>query len=76
MVGKEDDPFLLGFVNFSGAFAVKLRGGGIFSSFYVNLPLSPPQGLPTLLVDPAPLEASDPWMPGEVEAIKFRYLKR
>ena len=27
MVGLEDDPFLLGFGNFSGAFAVKLQGG-------------------------------------------------
>ena len=26
MVGKEDDPFLLGPGNFSGAFAVQLRG--------------------------------------------------
>ena len=30
MVGKENDPCLLGFENFSGPFAVKLRGNGIF----------------------------------------------
>ena len=27
MMGKVDDPFLLGFGNFSGAFAVKLQVG-------------------------------------------------
>ena len=40
MVGLEDDPFLLGAGNFSGAFAVKLRGGFMVKLLWCELLLS------------------------------------